>query len=472
MVSESERSFYRTHSLFFIIFFPTLLLDTTTFNVYNDMKHMVPHLEFLTAVTSRIKHVLSLFMAIRLLSCAIIFHIMMKYGDKAIYYRLLTALMGTAYVLSIRDSYQHHYLIILILFILALENETRSRILNSHARILRLAGVVYLYTTITKLDTASFMNGEMLCNQIMFTPEMDTLYGYMIEWFYIPILRMDISTSLGQIGVICVALSWSVIAIELYLGFNLLLNPFHVTNAPLMFLLHFGIGVFEYISPLMNTNMFSVHMFAIAALAIPPTDYYTRWIDYVLPAWLWKRQCTLSITNTRPRTVSICNKIVVIVFTLFIVWQAAIPYVRCYHGRPIALFMGNPKEEYIDLMVNNPGLLDERFCWRMFSGLANRECESSYEFVTGNNMNGSRRSWEVDVFKPRLVENPQNARIRAVMACLKSKKETIAAYEFMNVANMDTMYYNVTYSSACVLYYDNSRPKKPIVLADMESVEC
>ena len=452
-----------------MIFFGTLMIDSIQFRIFTNKDDLLPDFESLLSFTQIINNITLLFVVLRFISFYIIFLVFIGEFRKPIHYAILSQIMAFCYFISVKDTYQHHYLVIMIVFLMSLENE----IITTHRRILTLVSIVYFYTAITKLDSPRFMSGSQLCNSTMFCTETDKLYGFIINSIFSSsgVFSWSADQSLEMIDNLCFIASWSVIGVELYLSLALLVNPFSIVNSVLMFVLHGLIMVFEIINPRMNTNLFSVYMMAISILCLPPTEKYTSWIEtYVIPS---HKMMTPLLNKKRARP--LYRIIILLIISGFFVGQAYIPYARCYTGKTLA-FSQNAEETY-QFYHENPEYLDERFCWRMFSDIANRRCLSSYYLISPLIDKGKVRrplanyGSTMDDIKDHshllFILNPEIARMKALMLCWNSQMELSKEFNQTPARNST----QVVYYGACEMSKFPSKFSK-LKIIDKKIVNC
>lgn len=95
---------------------------------------------------------------------------------------LLTIMYGYAYFSNKVDSYQHHYLVFVLLYILSFVDTLKPR--NGLTNLRIMVGTVYLYTAITKFH-CSFTSGLILTRYLMI-PFVHKSVTFVSVWTSIP----------------------------------------------------------------------------------------------------------------------------------------------------------------------------------------------------------------------------------------------------------------------------------------------
>ncbi len=451
VTSEDERfkSLARTWALFSLVFFGCLMIDCLLFRTFNSRDDLLPDFEFMLPFSQSLNNISVLFRSLRFISFCIVVLIFTGNFREPAHYGLLSLIMIFCYFISVKDTYQHHYLVIIIVFLISLE----TSVITPHRRILMLTSIVYFYTGITKLDTPTFTNGSQLCNSTMFCAATDKLYGIIINNVLTSssVLALSVDQSLELINQFCFVSSWLVIFVEFYLSISLALKPFSIVNSVVMFSLHSLILTFQLINLRLNIGLFSLYMIAISVLCLPPTNYYTAWIErYIIPTPTWLTPVTPTIDR------SWCYKfIVLIIIGVFFVAQIYVPYARCYEGKTLAVLQDSVTTTY-KFYHENPAYLDERFCWRMFSDLANRHCWSSYflwsHLLPINDIYGGRIKLiaqygfddERDTMFLRGLLNQKMAKMKATILCWNSQLDLFNEFNQSPVENSTIIRYSAT----------------------------
>lgn len=245
------------------------------------------------------------------------------------------------YIISIFDTFQHHYLYILVTLLAGLDPPAK-RWMRTREAILLITALVYFWTAVAKLTSPRFMAGLFMRDGLFLRSEVDRLLGYILlyfgrdqgEWIVIEFFR------LSSVGVVMT---------ELFLAFSLLWQPFHWLNTLLMLGLHLTIGAMQLILDNMHIGFFSIYMIAISLLTLPETAWIEKWlISFERKRDLIHQRIPPSSKTKGGRWIAIL--ILTIVLFHFVL---ALSY-------------------YIDPW-RDP--LDERFAWRMFSDLSARNCE-------------------------------------------------------------------------------------------------
>jgi hypothetical protein len=178
---------------------------------------------------------------------------------------LATALFGYTYFISQLDSYQHHYLVFLILLLCCglswgSPRGGRARAVHDVAQRLVLVqvAVVYFWTAIAKLDPL-WLDGRLLAFEVAGSRA--------AAW--IEAIPGGFTTA-----------SWAVLASEAFLVAGVLVRRLHPVALPLGLGLHVGIELSH-----LSIGLFSYYMFALYLLLVPQA-----WIERSA-AWLGSVEC-------------------------------------------------------------------------------------------------------------------------------------------------------------------------------------
>lgn len=354
-----------TFALWRILFVGSLCIDLMKLEIYTDIHDMVPHFQVLMEISEFIPNVLLLTLFLRSLSFACAAAIFLGVDDRPYVYVLCAASTGFMYAMSILDSFQHHYLFVLVMLV-ACHDDTPARHIRTHEILLGLMGIVYGWTTVTKLTSPKFMTGEFLFNGPFANTMIDKMMGLSIQL----LVPNNVGLGLWLWQRFVCASAWIVILVEGFLCVSLIVKPLWRANTLLMLGLHALIGMLELIEDRMHTDLFSVYMFGLAALTIPPLDPTLRWMCRVLPSRLMRVPDSSTIllegkglvdslgvgwSNNREWS----KWMLVLFFTV----QLVMP-LRCYAPVPWAVDDDT----------------DERFCWRMFSDNSMIRCAMEWHY--------------------------------------------------------------------------------------------
>lgn len=324
-----------TMELFRMLFFGTLAVDLAqSVKVYNRSFLLIPHLDWLLPYTLSMPYPSEVTFCANTISFSLAVLLMAGRVRHRAVELLLFVVMASAYCISIMDTFQHHYLFIMLVLLVALGDPYRCREI-----ILLQTSILYFWTTITKLTSPSFLTGSYMRDVVLMHHNIDSLLGSTLYvWF-------DFETAEWLYHWALVLSSWAVVGLEGALCVNLLRQPFSWLNTLMMTLLHGPILLMEMFLPSMHTDLFSVYMFALALLTVPEVGWVRRYL----------------ISNQRMRTLTNDSR-------------------RRMRGRRVrtfllvVFFLGQmllPMTYYVPW---NEDPLDERFAWRMFSDLSNRNC--------------------------------------------------------------------------------------------------
>lgn len=359
MPARLQEGRVRTWLVFRSAFLFSLIITMIEMPVHLTRYTLVPHLKLLYPLVDLLGNPSNSLGA--LMMCALLLAVALFSGqcDSCTCYLVLATSLGSVYFMSVFDCVQHHYLFVLLLLLIAMDEE-EARHLRVHELVFLMCSIVYGWACVTKLTSPHFRSGHFFLVSVYNGPVPDRVLGVVAaaagggHWAH----RLIVSLS---------ALSaWAVIAIEGFLSLSLLVSPFGWLNVAMIFALHGLIGLLELSDPLMRTDMFSVMMLGVGVLCVPPAQA-RHFATAVLPrTWLHKRFPRDWHLGTGWHKEALGARVLLV---LFLMLQMMVP-LRCYPATGAAWATRD--------------LTDERFCWRMFSDESLRDCTLEWTYRNTN----------------------------------------------------------------------------------------
>ena len=409
-----------TFALWRTLFAGCLMADSILMLFHRNVDTLIPHFSFLMPLAESIRNPFLLTLGLRVMSFVFSTCLVLGLDDSSSMYLNFSLVTGFMYSLSVYDSFQHHYLFVVVMFLVA-HDERGGRHVRMHEMILTFTSMVYAWSSVTKLTSSVFMSGEFFL-QTMFTHKtVDRVLGWAM-WTLFP---SHLEEGIVAVQMFARACSHLVTGTEVFLAFSLTLRPTWWLNTLLMVLLHSAILVFEYIDDQMHTQLFAVYMFAIACLTVPPVGPHIRWIKRLVPSrllhlpapsdtplssrgwvrylgtgWIpsniWSRSEARAASGRVLSTPS--RGFWSLVLVLFFAVQLHLP-LRCYAPVP----------------WQSPDVVDVRGCWRMFSDVSVRACTMEWSY------RNTRTRTRGDFTFEHQILNTLNSPMFARRFCLRRK---------------------------------------------------